>query len=166
MTFNDISPGTSIFVDANVLIFHFAPDPSWGPPCRLLLDRIMRQEIQGFTTPDIVSDVAHRLMTLEAVSLFGWPSAGIVYRLKKNFGEIAKLSLFHHSVQDISALGLRMLTPAYSSVLAATGVSLRYGLLSGDALIVSVMQDHGLTHLASHDADFDRVPGLMRYAPA
>ena len=40
------------------------------------------------------------------------------------------------------------------------------GLLSNDALIVAVMQANGLTRLASHDADFDRVPGLTRYAPA
>jgi predicted nucleic acid-binding protein len=39
-------------------------------------------------------------------------------------------------------------------------------LLTGDALIVAVMQAHGLSHLASNDTDFDRVPGLTRYAPA
>ena len=39
------------------------------------------------------------------------------------------------------------------------------GLLSGDALILAVMQTHGLTHLASNDADFDRVPGIVRYGP-
>jgi len=32
-------------------------------------------------------------------------------------------------------------------------------------LVVAVMRDHGLTHLASHDADFDRVPGITRYGP-
>jgi predicted nucleic acid-binding protein len=34
-----------------------------------------------------------------------------------------------------------------------------------DALVVAVMQAHGLAHLASHDADFDRVPWLTRYEP-
>jgi predicted nucleic acid-binding protein len=33
-------------------------------------------------------------------------------------------------------------------------------------LIVAVMQANGLVHWASHDADFDRVPGITRYAPA
>ena len=32
-------------------------------------------------------------------------------------------------------------------------------------MIVAVMQTHGLTNLASNDADFDRVSGLTRYAP-
>jgi hypothetical protein len=29
-----------------------------------------------------------------------------------------------------------------------------------------ILQTNGLTKIASHDADFDRVPGLTRYAPA
>ena len=33
-------------------------------------------------------------------------------------------------------------------------------------LIVVLMQQHGMTNLASLDEDFDRVPGLTRYAPA
>ena len=45
-------------------------------------------------------------------------------------------------------------------------VSEKRELLTGDALIVAVMQANGLTHVASNDADFDRVPGLTRYAPA
>ena len=39
------------------------------------------------------------------------------------------------------------------------------GLLINDALIVALMQANRLTKLASHDADFDRVPGITRYAP-
>ena len=42
----------------------------------------------------------------------------------------------------------------------------QHELLVGDALIVAIMQAHGLTSLASNDADFDRVPGITRYAPA
>ena len=41
----------------------------------------------------------------------------------------------------------------------------QFDLLTNDALIVAVMQHHGLTNTASHDADFDRVPGITRYAP-
>ena len=48
----------------------------------------------------------------------------------------------------------------------ATRLSKTYELLTGDALIVAVMQANGLTCLASNDTDFDRVPGIKRYAPA
>ena len=40
-----------------------------------------------------------------------------------------------------------------------------HGLLSGDALIVEMMQSRGLVNLVSADDDFDRLPGLVRYAP-
>jgi predicted nucleic acid-binding protein len=48
---------------------------------------------------------------------------------------------------------------------AATSLSLKHELLTGDALVVAVMQQQGLTNIASLDADFDRVSGIMRYAP-
>jgi len=37
--------------------------------------------------------------------------------------------------------------------------------ITNDALIVAVMQLHNVTNLASHDADFDRVPALTRFGP-
>jgi predicted nucleic acid-binding protein len=47
----------------------------------------------------------------------------------------------------------------------AAGVSQQAGLLTNDALVVAVMKANGLTNIASGDADFDRVPGVLRYAP-
>jgi predicted DNA-binding antitoxin AbrB/MazE fold protein len=32
--------------------------------------------------------------------------------------------------------------------------------------VLASMQDQAIIHLASNDTDFDRVPGLTRYAPA
>jgi len=49
---------------------------------------------------------------------------------------------------------------------AATRLSHQFELLTGDALIVALMQQQGLINIASLDTDFDRVPGLTRYAPA
>ena len=43
--------------------------------------------------------------------------------------------------------------------------SQQFGLLIIDAVTVTLMQANGLTRLASGDTDFDRVPGLTRYAP-
>jgi len=39
------------------------------------------------------------------------------------------------------------------------------GRLTNDALIVAVMQSHGVTNLASSDTDFDVVPAITRYGP-
>jgi predicted nucleic acid-binding protein len=68
-------------------------------------------------------------------------------------------------IEDIPNLGIQVLTIPGLLIAAAATLSQTTGLLSNDALIVAVMQANGLTKLASHDADFDRVPGLTRYAP-
>ena len=39
MTFADLSAGESIFLDANPLVYHFAPDPLFGPACNQLIAR-------------------------------------------------------------------------------------------------------------------------------
>ena len=45
MTFADLALGDTVFVDANVFVYHFAPDPILQVPCGQLLQRIESQEI-------------------------------------------------------------------------------------------------------------------------
>ncbi len=66
---------------------------------------------------------------------------------------------------DASSPSIQVIPITQPLLEAATLVSQQFELLTGDALVVAVMQAHGLTHLASDDADFDRVPGLTRYEP-
>ncbi|MBI3410013.1 MAG: hypothetical protein HY040_16860 [Planctomycetes bacterium] len=47
MNFADLAKGDSVFVDANSLVYHFAPDPIWGAACTELLVRIKSQELAG-----------------------------------------------------------------------------------------------------------------------
>ena len=63
-------------------------------------------------------------------------------------------------------MGIQILTFATPLVDVAAGISHSTGLLTNDAMVVAVMPANGLTHLASNDGDFDRVPGLIRFAPA
>jgi len=84
----------------------------------------------------------------------------------KNALEIRSLTLFRQAVDEIPRLGVQILVPQASVVSAAAAISQQYCLLSGDALIVAMMQQFGLSSIASHDADFDRVPWITRYSPA
>jgi len=165
MTFADIPAGLWLFVDANTLVYHFAAEPLLGPPCQRLLDRVNRGEIQGFTSTDVLSDVAHRLMTQEAIRRFAWPAAGIARRLWSNPSHVQQLSDFRAAIDELLRSGIQVLSIPPPLIATAAAISQQHGLLSGDALVVAVMRGHGLVNLASHDADFDRVPGLTRYAP-
>ena len=87
-------------------------------------------------------------------------------RLQKNLQELARLVQFRVALQQLLKTGIQVLTIPPALLDAAAALSQQTGLLSNDALIVAVMQAQGLANLASHDTDFDRVPGLTRYTPA
>ncbi len=165
MTFGQVPAAAAVFLDANTLVYHFTNHPTFGPACTQLVRQIEHQQLTGFISTHVLSEIAHRLMTLEAVDRFGWPPTGIAARLRKHHVEIPKLTLHVQAVAQIPLMGIQAVAIAPPLVEAATLVSQQFELLTGDALVVAVMQAHGLTHLASNDADFDRVPGLTRYQP-
>jgi predicted nucleic acid-binding protein len=165
MIFTDLSAGETIFLDANTLTYHFQPHPTWGPPCTDLLRRIENQELAGFTSTHVLSEVSHRLMTIQASVLLGWPFAGIGNRLRNSPAEVQKLTAFRQAIDQILRSQIQVLTILPALLPVAATLSQQIGLLTNDGLIVAVMQANGLTNLASSDTDFDRVPGLRRYAP-
>jgi predicted nucleic acid-binding protein len=165
MNFAALPRGGSVFVDANTLIYNFAAHPQYGASCKQFLERIARRELTGFTSAHVLGDLAHRAMTLEAIDQFAWPAKGIVQRLRNHPTEVQKLTRFRQAIDDVSAMGIHVISIDLSLISAATVLSQQYGLLTGDAVIVAVMQAHRLSNLASHDADFDRVLGLTRYGP-
>jgi predicted nucleic acid-binding protein len=96
----------------------------------------------------------------------GWTAAKVVQRLRQQPAVLQGLSRFRSALQTVLQSHIEVLTIAPALIATAAAISQRTGLLSNDALIVALVQSHGLAHLASHDADFDRVAGLTRYAPA
>lgn len=163
MKFAEIPRGAAVFVDANTFVYAFAPHAQFGPLCERLLERIEQKDVQGVTSADVLSDVSHRLMSLEACAVFGWPYKGIASRMKDHPHEITQLGRYRQAIEAILAMGVQVLSSSGLHVAAAATISQQHGLLSNDALIVTLMQAHGLAHLASYDADFDCVPGIVRY---
>lgn len=165
MTFAQLPAGASVFLDANTFVYAILNHPSYGSSCVALLDRIERQELQGFTSAHVLMDTVHRIMTLEASDRFGWPAQGIANRLRRHPNEVQQLVIPRRAVDEIKLARVATLAVNLPQVSQAVDLSRQYGLLSGDALIVAMMRDNNLTQLASLDADFDRVPGISRYAP-
>jgi len=104
-------------------------------------------------------------MTIEAALLFGRPMTGMANWLRRHPTEVQRLARYGQCLDDLLAIPLPIIPVTGMQVSRARDISRLTGLLTNDALIVAVMQDHGLTHLASNDADFDRAPGIVRYSP-
>jgi predicted nucleic acid-binding protein len=163
--FDDLLSGTAVFVDANSLVYAVVADPRYGPSCKRLLERIDNQDLQGFTSAHVLSEMAHRVMTLEAITRFNRPLTGMANWLRRHPAEVRQLTRHRQAIDEVRVGKVQALAVEGADVSLAADLSVSFGLLSSDALIVVVMQRNRLTQLASLDADFDRVPGLTRYAP-
>jgi predicted nucleic acid-binding protein len=130
------------------------------------MQSIENDQVRGLTSTHVLSEVAHRLMAMEASLLPGWTAAKVVQRLRQQPAVLQGLTRFRSAVQTVLQSHIEVITIAPALIATAAAISQHTGLLSNDALIVAVMQNHGLSHLASNDADFDGVAGLTRYAPA
>jgi predicted nucleic acid-binding protein len=155
-----------VFVDANTLVYYFEPHPLHGPACQQFVQRIEQQQLVGITSTHVLGEMAHRLMTLEAAARAGWSGGKVVQRLKQHPSVVTSLSGFQTAVDQVLQSRFQVLSVTAALLSAAVQLSRQFGLLINDALIVALMQRHGVTDLASHDTDFDRVPGIARYAPA
>jgi predicted nucleic acid-binding protein len=134
--------------------------------CQRLLERIERQNVEGFTSTALLGEVAHRLMVIEAGSLPGWAGSKVLNRLKQQPAVVQQLTLFQVAVEAVLRSNNQVLAIPAGLLSTAATLSRQHGLLTTDAVALALMQAHGLTQIASHDADFDCVPGLTRYAPA
>jgi predicted nucleic acid-binding protein len=58
MTLEDLPDGARVFVDANILIYHFSGISS---DCRTFLERCEARQVESLTGTHIVLEVAHRV---------------------------------------------------------------------------------------------------------
>lgn len=165
MKFADVPAGASLFVDANVFIYALLRFPRVGELCERFVERVARGELRAATSSHVLSNVAHRLMTVEACTKWNIPYAGIARHLQRHPEQVKELHTFQEAVQGIEQIQVELLPVTEQHVFQATEISRQHGLLSNDALIVAMMQSSGLTLLASSDADFDIVPGITRVVP-
>jgi predicted nucleic acid-binding protein len=142
MTLDQVPAGGHIFVDSNILVYHFQPHPGFGPMCHRLLERIERQDVEGYTSSNLLGEVAHRLMVIEAGALPGWAGGKVMNRLKQQPGVVKQLTLFQTAVESVLQSKIQVLTVPAALVSTATTLSRQHGLLTNDAVILALMQAH------------------------
>jgi len=163
MTLTEIAPGGSVYIDANIFIYHFA---ARSPECSTFLARVERGEIRGFVGPTGIIEVAHRLMMLEAIErgLAVRPNPGA--HLARQPQIVRQLSRYYFSALKIPSMGVEMLPFPSDFITASQEFRQSHGLLVNDSLIPMHMRQAGLSALASADAAFDGISGIQRYSPS
>lgn len=160
MRFEEIAPGQAVFVDANVFLYHLT---GRSQACRDLLARFEAGEVQGLTGTHVVLEVLHRLMMLEAVQRALVSPGNVARRLKEHPEVVRLLSEYARHAGRISDMGIRVLPIDGELVRSSHEVRTRTGLLVHDSISVTMMEQQGMTVIATQDKDFLRVDGLQVY---
>ncbi len=162
MTLTDLQDGDSVFLDANIFIYHFG---GRSAQCKTLLTRCASRTLQGYTSTTILAEVLHRLMVAEAIQKRLVTAKNAVKKLQERPELVKQLTKYN---EDVSKIGqnrpvILSLTPDILS--QSETVRTNEGLLTNDSLVVAFMRDLRLTKLATTDSDFERVSGLEVYKP-
>jgi predicted nucleic acid-binding protein len=162
MTFDELRDGETIFLDANIFVYHFL---GLSAQCKQLLKRCRNGFLRGKTASFIVAETLHRLLIAEAVEQKLVTSKNALKKLRERPELVQQLRKHAESVSTIRTMNIETVALTSATVESSAGVRKQYGLLTNDSILLTVMQERGLTNLATLDKDFDRVEGLTVYKP-
>jgi predicted nucleic acid-binding protein len=160
----DVPAGADVFIDANILHYAIVPIPPYTANVLPFIDRLRRSEFTGHINFQSLSDAHHKTMASLATSQYQLTRSSIVGWLKSHPESIKSLTGLTQAAIMLSGLPVNLLPTDRDLLTEATAIVQAHGLLTNDAIIVALMQRHGLTHLATND-DFDRVPGITVWKP-
>lgn len=65
----------------------------------------------------------------------------------------------------LAAIPMEMLPIDQTILRQASNFAVSHRLLTNDAIIIALMQRHGIVHLVTNDDDFDQVPTITVWKP-
>ena len=162
MKLEELRPGSRVFIDANIFIYHFS---GVSEECSSFLERCEKEEVTAFTTAGVLLEVTHRLMMLEAV-VKGFVTPGdTAKKLRRNPAVISKLSLYAEQVQRIPQMNIHVVPVTEEICYRALTLQQKYALMVNDSVLVAACQADNCRYLASNDAVFSKVERLTVLRP-
>lgn len=161
MMLNGINSGREVFIDANIFIYHFT---GASGECSRFLNRCEQGDLQGVTSANVLLEVMHRLMMIEAVKKGLVIAPNIVKKLQKDPGKIKQLNEYFINTQKIMEMGITTKTISQENIIKSQSHRLKYGLMVNDSLIVTVMEEMNLSSLATNDKSLSKIKELSIYS--
>lgn len=165
MYLHEIDHGSKVFIDANIFVYHFSKGSGFNKSCREFLSRIETSEIHGITSVAVIQEAVHRLMMVEASAMFDIETRNLPKYLKQHPDVVKQLTEHLVVPNKILALNIEIIQITPRIIEESQNIKKKYGFLSNDSLTLKIMEDLGITILASNDLDFNRVEWLNLYLP-
>ncbi|MCJ7832813.1 MAG: PIN domain-containing protein [Deltaproteobacteria bacterium] len=153
---------STVFIDANIFIYHFtgASDESSS-----FLSQCESGIFKGITSTNVILEVLHRLMIVEAVHKRLFYPPNLVNKLKKHPERIKQLHDYFTNTQKIEQMGILVRPISALTILKSQINRSRYGLMVNDSIIVTIMEEEGISYLVTHDKDFNSVTDIKVLSP-
>ena len=158
----DLPASERVFIDANIFIYHFT---GVSLACTQFLHRCEQGELSGVTSVNILLEVLHRLMMIEAAVKKLVTPGDVAKKLRAKPQVVKQLKDYQKQAQAVLEMGLEIFPLSAETVMASLRFRQEYGLMVNDSLTAALALAEGITALASSDRDFERVKELKVYSP-
>jgi predicted nucleic acid-binding protein len=162
MRLDEVQKGERVFIGANIFIYHFTGVPN---ECSDFLARCEQKEIFGLTSVNVLLEVLHRLMMIEAVKKKLANPPDIANKLTKHPEIIKQLNEYYINTQKIAEMGIAVKPLPYDAILKSHSFRVGYGLMVNDSMIIASMQEEGIKTLITNDDGFSEVDRISVYKP-
>lgn len=162
MKLDEIKAGSEVFIDANILIYHFT---GASDECCAFLNRCEQGDLTAMTSANVILEVLHRLMMVEAVRKNLVKPPNIIKKLRKNPSKVRELNDYFVNTQKISEMGVEIKPVTFETIVKSQMIRLVYGLMVNDSVIVAGMREEGVKFLATNDKGFEKVDEIMPCSP-
>lgn len=157
MKLTEIKAGESLFVDSNIFIYHFT---GVSDECTDFLSRCERKELIGVTSVNVILEVLHRLLMIEAVRKELVQPPNIVKKLSRHPEKLKQLNEYYVNTEKIKDMGIEIQSLKFDTVIKSHMVRLSHGLMVNDSVVIATMQENAITMLATADRVFEKVSGI------
>ena len=163
MKLTEIRAGEWVVIDTNILVY---ANQQKCEECIQLLRRCAMREVRGIVPMPMVAELVHTLMLIEAREN-GWIERSNPARALSEHPELVRrLARYENQVREFLGMGLRIESVTPVDILEALTIQREVGLLTNDALLLAVARRLNCSAIATADAAFRNVPGVVVYQPS
>jgi len=167
---SDYHINTPIFVDANIFAYHHSGHPRFGEASTNFLRCVANGELRAVTSNVVQEKVIYFLLMQRGESLLNTRDRSLIH------SRIVSIPDFSARCWKAVGQSLNLLDSPQSETLSLCNIDsshacqivemgTQYRLMLRDAAHVVACRLMNLSHIASNDADFDRVGFLARWQP-
>lgn len=163
MTFSGVESGTKLYIDANIFVY---ASNGASRECRELIDRCDRREVNAYTGIHVLLEVAHRIMTIEAVDKGLVTPGNVPRKLRRRPELVSQLQDHSAAIRYILEMNIEIMQIDARILETSANLRAQMGFLVNDSISLAMMQRRRIPAIATNDRDFQRVNWLEVHLPS